>query len=42
MERPLLLALLESDLPAALVHPGRVRYFAKGLGILSKTDDIDA
>jgi transposase len=42
LERPLLDALLEADLPAALVHPGRVRYFAKGLGILSKTDRIDA
>src|SRR5690348_3744328 len=42
LERPLLEALLENDLPAALVHPGRVRYFAKGLGILSKTDRIDA
>jgi transposase len=42
LERPLLEALLEDDLPAALVHPGRVRYFAKGLGILSKTDRIDA
>jgi transposase len=35
-------ALLEAGLPVALVHPGRVRYFAKGLGILSKTDRIDA
>jgi transposase len=42
LERPLLQALLEAGLPVALVHPGRVRYFAKGLGILSKTDRIDA
>lgn len=42
LERPLLEALLDNDLPAALVHPGRVRYFAKGLGILCKTDRIDA
>jgi transposase len=42
LERPLLEALLEAGLPVALVHPGRVRYFAKGLGILSKTDRIDA
>jgi transposase len=42
LERPLLVALLEAGLPAALVHPGRVRYFAKGLGILAKTDAIDA
>jgi transposase len=42
LERPLLESLLENDLPTSLVHPGRVRYFAKGLGILSKTDRIDA
>lgn len=42
LERALLDALLDAQLPAALVHPGRVRYFAKGLGILSKTDRIDA
>lgn len=42
LERSLMDALLEADLPVALVHPGRVRYFAKGLGIQSKTDRIDA
>ena len=42
LERPLVDALLDADLPVALVHPGRVRYFAKGLGVLSKTDRIDA
>jgi transposase len=42
LERPLVEALLESDLPVALVHPGRVRYFAKALGILGKTDRLDA
>jgi transposase len=42
LERPLVDALLDAGLPAALVHPGRVRYFAKGLGILAKTDRIDA
>lgn len=42
LERPLMDALLEAGLPVALVHPGRVRYFAKGLGIQSKTDRIDA
>lgn len=42
LERPLLAALLEAELPAALVNPGRVRHFAIGLGILSKTDPIDA
>lgn len=42
LERPLLEALLDAQLPVALVHPGRVRYFARGLGILAKTDRIDA
>ena len=42
LERPMLAALLDADLPAALVHPGRVRSFAKALGILAKTDRIDA
>jgi transposase len=42
LERPLLDALLEAGLPASRVHPGRVRYFAIGLGILAKTDPIDA
>ena len=41
LERPLLEALLDAGLPAALVHPGRVRYFAKALGVLAKTDRID-
>ena len=42
LERPLLNALLEAALPVALVHPGRVRHFAKALGIQAKTDRIDA
>lgn len=42
LERPLLAALLDADLPAALVHPARVRDFAKGLGVLAKTDKLDA
>jgi transposase len=42
LERPLLDALLDANLPVALVHPGRVRYFAIGMGILAKTDPIDA
>ena len=42
LERPLLEALLEAELPVCLVHPGRVRYFAIGLGILAKNDRLDA
>jgi len=42
LERPLMAALLEAGLPVALVHPGRVRSFARGVGVLAKTDRIDA
>ena len=42
IERPLCAALLDAGLPVALVHPGRVRSFARGLGVLAKTDPIDA
>ena len=42
LERALLAALLDADLPVALVNPGRVRHFAIGIGILAKTDPIDA
>jgi transposase len=42
LERPLVDALLEADLPVALVNPGRVRHLAIGLGIIAKTDPIDA
>jgi transposase len=42
LERPLADALLEAGLPLALVNPAHVRYLAKGLGILAKTDAIDA
>src|SRR5438270_351968 len=42
LERPLLAALLDAELPVALLNPARVRHFAKGLGILAKTDAIDA
>ncbi len=42
LERPLIARLLEENLPVALVNPGNVRDLAKGLGILAKTDSIDA
>lgn len=42
IEQPLVNALLEADLPVALVNPAHVRHFAKALGILAKTDRIDA
>lgn len=42
LERPLLQALLEADLPVHLANPKQVRYYALSLGILAKTDPIDA
>lgn len=42
LEEPLLEALLDANLPVARVNPGKVRHLAKGLGILAKTDAIDA
>ena len=42
LERRLLDALLDADLPVALVNPRQVRYYAMGIGILAKTDPIDA
>jgi transposase len=42
LERPLLDALLDAALPVALVNPGNVRHFARGLGKLAKTDALDA
>ncbi len=42
LEQPLLDALLDAHLPVARVNPGKVRHLAKGLGMLAKTDAIDA
>ena len=42
LERPLLDALLEANLPVHLANPKHVRYYALSLGILAKTDPIDA
>lgn len=41
-EWPLVQALLDAGLNVARVNPGNVRHFARGLGILAKTDAIDA
>lgn len=41
-QTPLLLALAEAGLPVSLVNPKQVRYFAKGVGKLAKTDPLDA
>jgi transposase len=42
IERPFVDACLEADLPIAVVQPGNIRSFARGMGILAKTDQIDA
>jgi transposase len=42
LERPILTALLDAGWPVALVNPGKVRHLAIALGILAKTDAIDA
>lgn len=42
LEQPLLDALLDAALPVARVNPGHVRHFAQGLGLLAKTDALDA
>src|SRR3954470_7471771 len=42
LERPLIAALLEANLLVHLANPKHVRYFALSLGILAKTDPIDA
>lgn len=42
LERALLGALLEADLPVALLNPKHVRHFALATGTLAKTDPIDA
>jgi transposase len=42
LERLLLDALLDAQLPVALVNPGQVRSFARGIGKLAKSDSIDA
>lgn len=41
-ERKLTEALSEANLPVVLVNPWRVRRFGEGLGVLAKTDPIDA
>ena len=42
LERLLVNMLLDAQLPVAVVNPARVRHLAIGLGILAKTDPIDA
>jgi transposase len=41
-ERRLVAKLAEADLPVVVVNPRRVRSFGEGMGMLAKTDAIDA
>lgn len=41
-ERPVMYAMGNAGLPVAQVNPRRVREFAKAIGLLAKTDKIDA
>jgi transposase len=41
-ERALTSALVGAELPVALINPWRVRRFGEGLGVLAKTDPLDA
>lgn len=42
LERPVMAALIEANIPVSLVNPARVRRFAEGTGQLAKTDKLDA
>ncbi len=42
LEIRLLTAMYEAKLPFSRVHPGRVREFARSIGLLAKTDRLDA
>ncbi len=42
LETALITELFAASLPFALVHPGRVRDFARSIGLLAKTDKLDA
>jgi transposase len=41
-ERSLVSHLVDAGIPVSNVEPGRVRHFAKGIGLLAKTDVMDA
>lgn len=42
LETALITELFADGLPFSLVHPGRVRNFAQSIGLLAKTDKLDA
>jgi transposase len=42
LEIPIYVALQEAKLPVAVINPRQIRDFAKSMGILAKTDKVDA
>lgn len=42
LERPVVMALDQAGITVALVNPRRVRAFARAIGLLAKTDKLDA
>ena len=42
LELPVMTELYACKIPVALVNPGRVREFARSIGLLAKTDKLDA
>ena len=42
LEKPLCEALYQAGLPVAVVNPRRIRDFGRSMGILAKTDKLDA
>jgi transposase len=42
LETALITELFSAGLPFTLIHPGRVRDFARSIGLLAKTDKLDA
>jgi len=42
LESALVVELYNAGLPISVAHPGRVREFAKSIGLLAKTDKLDA
>ena len=42
LQPALVVELCARQVPVALVNPGRVREFAKSMGLLAKTDKLDA
>ncbi len=41
-ERPLYFLLADAEIPVAVVNPKKVRDYARAMGMLAKTDDLDA